>query len=120
MCPPYIRGDPSALIKYQASIGLTTEFIRSILKGGWRQMNKLFGRRATDKINGFTGIITAEANYMTGCKQVLVDSETLGDNGKAKSKWIDFARLTVESTPHRVLDDVKDGDSGPVSHEPPK
>ena len=66
------------------------------------------GDMATDSITGFTGVVTAECNYLTGCTQYQVQPTTLKDGGLIGSEWFDESRLGV------VTDDF----GGPVGEMP--
>ncbi len=56
------------------------------------------GRQATDKISGFTGMVTAYAQYITGCNQVCIQAKT-GKSSETKSHWFDEQRLTFSGKP---------------------
>jgi len=59
--------------------------------------NKNLGRKATDKITGFTGVITGHAEYLTGCDQYLVQPSQEDKTKYPSSEWFDEGRLTIES-----------------------
>jgi len=47
-----------------------------------------------DVITGFSGIVTARAEYSTGCRQYLVQpKQKRGENGYPKSAWLDEDRI---------------------------
>ena len=79
-----------------------------------------FGVVVLDRINGFVGVVTARAEYMTGCTQLLVESREL-HSGKAVTRWIDEVRLEMEPAALPVVLPVEVGEtpSGPVGVEPP-
>lgn len=54
-----------------------------------------FGTKVTDKINGFTGIVTGRDSYWTGCDRSLVESQTERKDGCPVSMWIDNSRLEI-------------------------
>lgn len=52
-----------------------------------------FGKKATDKVTGFTGTATAVSYYMYGCEQVCL-TPGIGDDGKTRDQeWFDIGRL---------------------------
>lgn len=51
------------------------------------------GRVATDKITGFSGVVTGHAIYITGCNQCLVTPRKDGDKDATDGRWIDEGRL---------------------------
>ncbi len=54
------------------------------------------GSRVRDRINGFVGIVTGRADYLFGCRQVLVAPEDLPADGKhSESVWIDEDRVEI-------------------------
>jgi hypothetical protein len=61
------------------------------------------GDRVRDRINGFEGIVTGRAEYLFGCRQVLVAPTVLGEHGKVpESCWLDEDRVAlveVEAVP---------------------
>jgi len=54
----------------------------------------ILGNYVKDKITGFKGIVTARAEYLTGCIQFLVASE---EGMPGDGKWFDKARITIGS-----------------------
>ncbi len=60
-------------------------------------MNENLGRKAVDKITGFSGVITGHAEYLTGCDQFLVQpSCDKGANAKyPEAIWFDSGRLNI-------------------------
>jgi hypothetical protein len=54
------------------------------------------GSRVRDRINGFVGIATGRAEYLFGCRQVLVAPESLPGDGKhPESHWLDEDHLEL-------------------------
>ncbi len=67
----------------------------------------LLGRTVTDKITGFTGIVTGYVTYLTGCNQALVVPK-VGKDGTAKEPlWFDEQRLAVAATKPVSLDNSR-------------
>lgn len=59
-------------------------------------METKLGDRVRDRINGMQGIVTGKADYLFGCRQVLVAPTTPGENGKhPDSWWLDEDRVEV-------------------------
>lgn len=70
-----------------------------------RNKNKAIknGESVRDTITGFTGIVTGIVNYLTGCRQMLVQPP-VDDKGDArKSQWYDEDRLERVDAPRRRL-----------------
>ena len=55
------------------------------------------GDRVKDTISGFEGIVTGKAEYLYGCMQILVQPESLQENGQpTESRWMDEQLFTTE------------------------
>lgn len=55
-----------------------------------------FGRIATDKISGFTGVITGFSTYITGCDQYLIQPRMKKTDKKfEEARWFDKGRLAI-------------------------
>lgn len=53
------------------------------------------GQKVIAKISGFQGIITAQAEYLTGCRRYGVTAEGLTEKGEPKEPvWFDEDQLT--------------------------
>lgn len=51
-----------------------------------------FGDKVTEKITGFTGVVTGASSYITGCDQILVQPPV--SEGKwVDAQWFDDGRL---------------------------
>jgi hypothetical protein len=57
-------------------------------------MNNL-GKLAKDKITGFTGIITAYIQYLTGCHQYGIQPNELKDGKIIEVNWFDVKRIDI-------------------------
>lgn len=60
-------------------------------------MGAVLGQKVTDNITGYSDIITGIAEYLYGCRQCLVVSETLHEN-KTVALWFDEQRLVPNGT----------------------
>lgn len=81
------------------------------------------GDLVKDRINGFAGIVTGRATFITGCTQLLVASQTLKADGDSSSNWIDEVRLELVTPKLVALMPASGGPSaGPArsSQSPPK
>lgn len=58
--------------------------------------HKLMGKKAKDKLTGFTGTITAHAEYMTGCDQFLLQPPVKDGSEYVNPIWFDEQRLEIE------------------------
>lgn len=56
------------------------------------------GIKAKDNITGFRGMVTARAEYLTGCRQYCVTPPAKDNECKA-SQWFDEDRLVVQAVP---------------------
>lgn len=52
------------------------------------------GKKATDKITGFNGIITGKAIYLYGCSQYCLVSK-VNKEGKNVISWFDEGRIII-------------------------
>ena len=67
----------------------------------------MLGRKATDTITGFSGIITGYCRYLTGCHQVLLVPKALKDGTLPESQWFDEQRLKISRAKAITLDNSK-------------
>jgi hypothetical protein len=51
------------------------------------------GQKVTDRITGFTGVVTGKVNYISGCEQALVAPRVDKDGKLVSSEWFDVQRL---------------------------
>ena len=56
----------------------------------------VLGSKVTDKITGFTGIVTGYVQYLTGCNQALVVPKAGKDGSLKEANWFDEQRLVVD------------------------
>jgi hypothetical protein len=62
------------------------------------------GSKVKDIVNGFEGIMTGRAEYLTGCVQLLVAPDKLDKDGKMHdSVWLDQSRLVVVAPPNETI-----------------
>lgn len=60
------------------------------------------GDTVSDKVTGFSGIVTGLVSYITGCNQALVVPK-VGKDGAAKdAAWFDEQRLTINRKVKRI------------------
>jgi hypothetical protein len=53
------------------------------------------GDRVKDKITSFAGIVSGKCEYITGCKQCLVNPPVKADGDVIGGQWFDEDRLEV-------------------------
>lgn len=53
------------------------------------------GDQVRDKVTGFKGIVTGQAQYLTGCKQVMVTPRASEDGKYVDACWLDVDRVEV-------------------------
>lgn len=51
------------------------------------------GDKVKDTLTGFTGIVTARAEYLTGCNQVYVLPKSEKENEIKGGEWFDMERI---------------------------
>lgn len=72
------------------------------------------GDKVQDRITGFEGIATGVADYITGCRQILVTPKAASDGKYIDACWLDVDRLVVlEENVVTMANRQKDG--GPQS-----
>lgn len=54
-----------------------------------------FGKKGTDKVTGFKGIITGKIYYMYGCAQYLLTPPIDKDGKKQDGEWFDEGRIEI-------------------------
>jgi hypothetical protein len=52
------------------------------------------GMKCKDKLTGFEGVCVGQAQYLTGCNQVLLVPDHVGEHGKRPDgEWFDDMRI---------------------------
>jgi len=77
------------------------------------------GKKAKDKITGFSGILTARVEYLTGCNRYAVQPQELKDGKPIESMYFDEAQIEIISegiTPKDVQGE-KNGACSPDPHK---
>lgn len=72
--------------------------------------NESLGLEARDLVTGFTGIVTAYCQYLTGCTQVAITPKMGADGKLPDTLWFDIQR--VETTGEGVSLSVGFSDTG--------
>jgi hypothetical protein len=54
-----------------------------------------FGKKGTDKVTGFSGVITAKVNYMYGCAQYAITPPVSSDMKRGDVEWFDEGRIEI-------------------------
>lgn len=65
------------------------------------------GKTGTDKITGFSGIITGYVQYVTGCAQLLLQPQELKDGSPVGAIWYDEQRVEIQTAAPIVLDNSR-------------
>ncbi len=76
----------------------------------------MLGKKVTDKITGFSGIVTGRVNYISGCNQALVNPPVDKDGNIQEAAWFDEQRLNVSDDDAIVLEN---GNNPGFDHAPP-
>lgn len=72
-----------------------------------------FGVSAKDKITGLKGIITAKAEYITGCNQYLLQPKVSESGDFKEGKWVDEGRIEIDwHEPVIEISDLKAEENG--------
>jgi len=79
---------------------------------------ELLGKKAKDKISGFTGVATSMHIYLTGCTQFGIQAECK-DNSLPDIKFFDEGRLEFESETVFKPESVKGKENGCDNRERP-
>lgn len=67
------------------------------------------GQKVKDKITGFTGVVTARCQYISGCNQSLVQPPVKDDGTFVDSKWFDEDRLEALDAPKVAVEVTNPG-----------
>lgn len=66
-------------------------------------MKTELGSTVTDKITGFTGIVTGRVEYISGCNQLLVTSRVGSDGAVKDPQWLDEQRCEVDTSKPKLV-----------------
>jgi hypothetical protein len=66
--------------------------------------NSILGTTQRDQITGFSGVVTAFAEYISGCNQALLVPKVNEKGEYKESQWFDVQRLERVGTDKVVLD----------------
>jgi hypothetical protein len=80
--------------------------------------NKNLGRKAKDKVTGFSGTITGYAQYLTGCDTYLL-APPCPDGVHKDGHWYDAARIEFMEQ-HIKPEDVTDDEAPGADICPPR
>lgn len=58
-------------------------------------MTPKLGDRVSDRVTGFTGIVTAVASYLFGTDRVQVQAEEINSEGKTVELWFDTDAVVI-------------------------
>ena len=58
----------------------------------------LLGKSATDKVSGFTGVVTSVCFDLYGCVQTIVTPKVDDKGVAADGRWFDVNRLTIHDS----------------------
>lgn len=62
------------------------------------------GTTVKDRVTGFSGVVTGRCDYLTGCRQYLVQPAIDKDEKFVESRWFDEDRLLVQDAPTLALE----------------
>lgn len=65
------------------------------------------GGKGRDRITGFSGVITAECIYISGCDQLCLQPPVDKDGKIPDGKWFDVQRIEALDDPAIVLANAK-------------
>ncbi len=69
----------------------------------------LLGKRAQDKVTGYTGVITSISYDLYGCIQAVISPPVDKDGLRPDGQWFDVARLSVTGDPVMDVPDFSQG-----------
>lgn len=82
--------------------------------------NEFIGLTGTCKITGYTGLIVASSQHITGCDQYLLKPPGLTKDGEMHDgKWLDSSRILILRKKKVVLQNGDDEEKGGSMGEPP-
>lgn len=76
------------------------------------------GKRAKDKITGFSGILTSRCEFLTGCNRYCIQPTELKDSKPIESIYFDEAQIEIISEKGISPSDVQGDDKGACSPDP--
>lgn len=82
----------------------------------------MLGEKVREQLTGFTGTATARCEHITGCVEVLVVANELGEDGKPIEAWFDESRLIVSEVieqPEETKPEETKPAGGPRDSKPP-
>jgi hypothetical protein len=56
------------------------------------------GKSVTDRITGFSGVVTARTEFLSGSIRMCVESSKSDENGPGEVRWFDERRLADRDT----------------------
>lgn len=65
--------------------------------------HEAMGKTARDRITGFKGVVTAYAQYISGCHQILLCPPVKEDGSAIDGRWFDTDRLELQDNPQIQL-----------------
>jgi hypothetical protein len=81
------------------------------------------GTTATDRVTGFKGVIVGRCDYLTGCRQYLLQPSGTATDKKPDPHWFDEERLLADPTVAKIKIGTQregTGQSNGPDLEPPK
>jgi len=57
--------------------------------------NSVLGKRAIDNVTGFTGTVTARAEYLGGTPRVQIEPRVSEDGKAEDARWVDEERISI-------------------------
>lgn len=88
---------------------------------------KLLGRKVTDKVTGYEGVVTSISFDLFGCIQAVVVRPADKDGTKDSGEWFDVSRLKVKFASAAVMSQpdfgqgyVAEGNKGPAEKPLPR
>ena len=78
------------------------------------------GHMATDKITGFTGVITSRVEFLTGCNRYHVQPREIRDAKVVEGMYFDEDQIRVSDEPVILRVEVCGDDPGACSPDPSK
>jgi hypothetical protein len=68
-----------------------------------REHTDLLGRKAVDKVTGFSGVVSSVSYDLYGCVQVVLTPPVNKDGKIEDGRWLDINRLEIDKRAPRVM-----------------
>lgn len=85
-----------------------------------KQKAPAIGDLGKDRVTGFTGVVTATAQHITGCDTVYLTPKVDKDGKHGDGGWYDVHRVDVVEAGHVKLPNTENGQVGAMDLPAPR